>query len=166
MILAQLAQSMLTIVPSSIGDACSFVAKHHRHSLRPQGGLFACALSDGADIVGVAIVGRPIARGLQDGVTCEVLRVCTLGAINGCSMLYGACVRAARALGYRRVVTYTLKDETGASVRAAGFVRAADVDARPSWSSSNRHRSVVIRTLFGEVEKRNTGPKVRWEWTR
>ena len=81
-------------------------------------------------------------------------------------MLYGACVRAARALGYRRVVTYTLKDETGASVRAAGFVRAADVDARPSWSSSNRHRSVVIRTLFGEVEKRNTGPKVRWEWTR
>src|SRR5215468_10390775 len=105
------------------------------------------------------ITGRPVARALQDGWTCEVLRVATDGAPNACSLLYGAACRAARALGYRRVVTYTLATEPGSSLRAAGFERDKGVRAEKTWGRPSRPR--VQTDLFGEAQ-RPTGAKVRW----
>lgn len=102
----------LRLLPCTLTDAAAFVRQHHRHHRPPQGGLFAVAVGD--DVVrGVAIVGRPVARGLQDGWTAEVTRLATDGTRNACSMLYGACWRAARSLGWRRLVTYTLPSEGG-----------------------------------------------------
>ena len=97
----------------SVQDAKAYVKEHHRHHAPPLSGLFAVAVAEGEVVRGVAIVGRPVARGNADGWTAEVTRVATDGARNACSMLSGACWRAARALGYRRLVTYTLESEGG-----------------------------------------------------
>jgi hypothetical protein len=110
----------LKIVPITHKDANDFVRKLHRHNRPTPGSIFCVAVAD-QNLRGVAIAGRPISRVLDDGATVEILRVATDGARNACSMLYGACRRAARALGYTRIVTYTLPDEGGASLRAAGF---------------------------------------------
>ncbi len=93
----------------------AFIEQHHRHHGRPAGHCFAIgAARDGTMVVGVAMVGRPVSRMLQDGWTAEVTRLCVLeGERNACSLLYGACWRAARAIGYRRLVTYTLPEEGG-----------------------------------------------------
>jgi hypothetical protein len=99
---------MLHLVPISLSDACEFVAQHHRHHEPPQGGKFAIAVSEEEKICGVAIVGRPVSRMLDDGWTAEVTRVATNGTKNTGSMLYAASWRAARAMGYRKLITYTL----------------------------------------------------------
>jgi len=111
----------LVLQPITRDEAMFFIWKHHRTHGRPLGYLFALAVSDGAIVRGVAVVGRPLARLLQDGWTAEVLRCCTDGAKNACSILYGAAWRAARAMGYRRLITYTLPNEGGASLRGAGW---------------------------------------------
>ena len=152
---------MITLRPIGITAAREIVAKWHRHNDAPLSGLFAVAVEDETGIVGVAIVGRPVGRGLQDGFTCEITRVATTGARNACSMLYGAARRAAAAMGYRRVFTYTLASESGVSPRAAGFVKDGDVPARASWSVPSRKRQQ--KDLFGR-DRRPPGPKVRWVW--
>ncbi len=89
------------------------------------------------------MVGRPVARALDDGITSEIIRTCTDGTHNANSMLYGAAVRACKAMGYRRVITYTQEDESGASLRAAGFVRIQALPARKGWAASSiklRHK--------------------------
>lgn len=149
----------LRIVPCTIQDAKDIVRRWHRHNRPPVSGLFAVACEGNGELCGVAIVGRPVARMLQDGVTCEVLRVATDGTHNACSMLYGACTRAAKALGYARAVTYTLQSESGSSLRACGWQLDASLPARDSWSCSSRDR--VQRDLFGR-ETRPAGPKFRW----
>lgn len=147
------------VAPITIGDAKAFVARHHRHNGPPVSGLFAVSVRDGEQIVGVAIAGRPVARRLQDGRTVEVTRTCTDGTRNANSMLYGAICRAAKALGYQRAITYTLEEESGASLRAAGFRVEARTPARATWSVPSRHR--VQEDLYGN-ETRPAGPKVRW----
>jgi hypothetical protein len=149
----------LRLKPITITEAKAAVGRWHRHAAVPQGGLFAvgCSEVDG-ELCGVAIVGRPIARLLDDGETCEVTRVATNGTRNACSILYGAACRAAKALGYNRIVTYTLAEESGASLRASGWNRDADVPAS-TWDRPNRHR--VQTDMFGN-DRRPPGPKVRW----
>lgn len=118
---------MLEIVPMTLREANAFVEQNHRHHGATVGHKFSIGLSDGEKIVGVAIVGRPVSRHLDDGWTLEVNRLCTDGTRNACSMLYAAAWRAARAMGYKRVVTYILDTENGASLRAAGW-KCVDVD--------------------------------------
>lgn len=130
----------LRIVPVGRDDAFAFVDQLHRHHGRPQGYKYAVGVAAGDEFVGVAIVGRPVARMLQDGWTVEVTRCTTDGARNACSALYGACWRAARALGYTRAVTYTQDGETGASLRAAGWLPVAELDARSGWDMPSRRR--------------------------
>lgn len=115
-------------------QACMFVADLHRHNKPPRGHKFSVGLFDGERMVGVAMAGRPVARHFDDGLTLEVNRSCTDGTRNANSMLYGACWRAARAMGYRRCVTYTQADESGASLRAAGFVKVRELEPRGSWA--------------------------------
>ena len=131
--------SLLRIVPCTIQDAKSFVAQHHRHHRPPPSALFAVAVANDAGVVGVAIVGRPVARMLQDGWTAEVVRVATDGTHNACSMLYGACWRAARALGWRKLITYTLPHEGGASLRASNWKCLGEAGGG-SWSRDSRPR--------------------------
>jgi hypothetical protein len=120
---------MLTIYPINLKAACLYVQQMHRHHGPTRGHKFSVSLIDDAGMLhGVAIAGRPVARALDNGVTIEILRVATDESRNACSMLYGACWRAARALGYRRGITYTLASESGVSLRAAGWTRVADVD--------------------------------------
>lgn len=111
----------LDIVPITLKEANQFVADHHRHHGPVTGHKFSIAVSDGVGIVGVAIVGRPVSRYLDDGWTLEVTRLCTDATKNACSMLYAAAWRASRAMGYKKLITYILESETGASLRAAGW---------------------------------------------
>jgi hypothetical protein len=151
---------MLSLRPMTVTDAKAFVARHHRHNAPPESGLFAVGVEDDAgEPRGVAIVGRPVARALQDGWTCEVTRVGTDGVKNGCSMLYGAACRAAKALGYRRAYTYTLAEESGASLKASGWTLDAELPARPTWDTPARRR--MQTDLFGE-DRRPPGRKRRW----
>jgi hypothetical protein len=112
----------LHIVPVDLKTANEFVRKLHRHSRPVVGHRFSVGVACQDDVLrGVAIIGRPVARCLEDGKAAEITRLCTDGTRNACSMLYGAARRAARALWYSPIYTYTLPDEGGASLRAAGF---------------------------------------------
>jgi hypothetical protein len=142
----------LELVPMTIRDASAYVEAHHRHHGPPRGALFAVGVARDGEVVGVAIVGRPVARMSQDGWTAEVVRVATDGSRNACSMLYGACWRASRALGWRRLVTYTLPEEGGASLRGAGW-RCIGEAGGGSWSRRDRPR----------VDRHPTQRKIRWE---
>ena len=113
---------MLHLEPVSFRDAADYIDNNHRHNRAPAGHKFSVACYDDDRLVGVAMIGRPVARHQDDGVTLEVNRVCTDGTKNACSMLYGAAKRGAAALGYHRLITYTLDIESGSSPSAAGFV--------------------------------------------
>lgn len=111
----------LRIRPVTHAAAHEFVRLFHRHHKRTTGLIICVGVEDGERLCGVALAGRPVAPALQDGRTLEINRVCTDGTRNACSMLYGAIRRAGRALGYDRIITYTLPEEGGSSLRAAGF---------------------------------------------
>lgn len=132
-------QAQLTIVPTSLSVANDFVATLHRHHKRTPGHKFSLAVTDGEKIRGVAIMGRPVARMLDDGLTLEVNRVCTDGCPNACSALYGAARRVAREMGYKRIITYTLPEEGGASLRGAGWVRDGAAGGG-NWNVPSRPR--------------------------
>jgi hypothetical protein len=129
----------LTIVPIFQDEAFAFISQHHRHHRKPVGSIFQIALSNGEKIVGVAVVGRPVARKLQDGFTAEVTRLCTDGTSNACSMLYGSCWRIAREMGYRRLITYILNTEPGTSLKAAGWKLIGERGGL-SWNVPSRPR--------------------------
>lgn len=112
----------MEIVPITYREAAEFVNKHHRHHNASVGCKFCVAVSDNNVIHGVAICGRPVSRHLDDGTVCEINRVCTDGTPNACSMLYGACCRIAKEMGYQHIITYTLESENGASLRASNFL--------------------------------------------
>jgi hypothetical protein len=144
---------VLHLVPVTRDVACAFVDEQHRHHPRPQGYRFAVGVAAGDQLVGVAMAGNPVARHLHDGQTIEVVRVATDGTPNACSMLYGACWRAARALGYTAGITYTQAGESGASLRAAGWRLDAALAPRRGWDTPSRPRR----------SQRTDGiPRLRW----
>ena len=111
----------MQIKPISYRTAADYINQHHRHHKAPQGQKWAVGVYDGETLHGVATAGRPVGRRFDDGATCEITRVCTDGTRNACSMLYGTCCRIAKAMGYGRIITYTLASEDGASLKAANF---------------------------------------------
>lgn len=153
---------MLQLQPISWDEAVRFIAQHHRHHLPPQGWKYGIAANYhdatllergiGPRVVGVVTVGRPVARLLDDGWTLEVTRCCTDGTPHAASMLYAAAWRAARALGYKRLITYTLASEAGTSLRAAGW-RTVGSAGGGSWHREARPR----------VDKAPTMQKVLWD---
>ena len=146
---------MLRVTPIDRGEANAFVTKMHRHHKPPPGAKFYIAASDIEDrIRGVAIVGRPVARFLDDGWTLEVNRCCTDGARNACSLLYGAAWRITKELGFKRLVTYTLPEEGGASLRAVGWRPVEGVGGQ-AWTNNTRQRASNPHS-DGKL-------KVRWE---
>ena len=139
----------LQIVPVYLKEARRFVGLVHRHNKPPQGGLFAVGLVDSENpnqLVGVAIAGRTVSRRLDDGKTIEITRVATDGTKNACSKLYGA-------------ITYTLQEESGASLRASNWQLDEELPASKGWDSPSRLR--VEQDLFGN-DITPMGPKYRW----
>lgn len=128
----------LSIVPVSFAQVRAFLKDHHRHHPRLTGWKFGCGVTADGVLVGVATAGRPVARVIQnrEPLTLEVNRTCTDGTPHANSMLYGALWRAAKALGYTRAFTYIEDGETGASLRAAGWVKVKDIPARAGWAAS------------------------------
>lgn len=129
---------MLRIVPVSLKTANAYVAKQHRHHKPVTGHKFSIGCTNAQNVlVGVAIVGRPVSRYLDDGQTLEVNRLCTDGTKNACGMLYAAAWRAAQAMGYRKIITYILDTESGTSLRAAGR-SCAGLAGGKRWTGSRR----------------------------
>lgn len=142
----------MTIIPLALRQANNFVAKYHRHNNPVRGYKFAIGAMQSDVLLGVAIVGRPIARLLDNGLTAEITRVCTDGTKNVNSFLYGACRKICLAMGYRRVITYTLRTESGASLRAVGALPIKIKGG--NWHRANRPR---------EVQAVSLQDKIRWE---
>ena len=149
----------LVAVPIDRDEARSFVTSHHRHSMAPYGYRFAVGASDGERLVGVATCGTPVARLLTDGVTAEVTRCCVLeDAPTGTpSFLYAACWRAWRAMGGRKLVTYTLQSESGVSLHAAGAKLIAELPARSAAQQWTNRPGREFQPVVGQA-------KFRWEW--
>lgn len=144
---------MLILCPVSLADAQDFVALHHRHHAPPVGHKFSIGVAADGELRGVIIVGRPVARHYDDGTTLEVIRSATDGTGNANSMLYAAAWRAAKSLGYDRLITYTQAGESGASLRAAGWRVLAERRARAGWNTPSRPRldrgtGHIARTLW------------------
>ncbi len=141
----------LHAVPMDLEGANEFVLRHHRHHKPVVGHKFSIGAMLDGELVGVVIVGRPVARMRDDGLTLEVTRLCTTGAKNACSFLYGAAARAGFALGYTRIGTYIRADEPGDSLTAAGWRCLGERSGR-SWDCPSRPRKdktdIVQRTLF------------------
>ena len=143
---------ILHIRALSFDQACAFVARVHRHHDAPRGHKFSIAVhTEDGTRVGVAIVGRPVARSLDDRWTLEVTRCATDGTKNACSALYAAAWRAARAMGYQRLVTYTLPAEGGASLRAAGW-RTVHKTKGGNWNTPARPRVDTAAHLAGQKQ--------------
>ena len=146
---------MLTVTPIDFAEANAFVAQYHRHHKPMPGCKFCIAVSDNdGKVRGVAMVGRPVARMNDTGWTLEVNRVCTDGARNACSMLYGAAWRAAKALGYKRLITYTLPEEGGSSLKASGWKLLGEAGGG-TWNRPNSSRP--------RVDTHPTQTKLLWE---
>lgn len=142
----------LELVPCPLRRAKAYVGDWHRtHKKTGKGHMWSLAVALDGFVVGVAIVGRPVAHRLQDGFTCEVLRCCTDGTRNACSILYSAAARTARDKGYRRIITYTLAAEPGTSLVASGWTRMYRTKGG-HWDRPSRPRE----------PSENAGPKHMW----
>lgn len=131
----------MNLVPVTLKQANEFVKAHHRHHGPVTGWKFGVGIAVEGELVGVAIAGRPVSRMTQknEPQTIEVTRVCTLGHRNAPSMLYGAISRAAFSLGYTRVISFTLCNETGHSLKASNW-KCVGHSAGGSWSRPSRER--------------------------
>lgn len=143
---------MMDVVPIKFKEACEFVKRHHRHHKPPIGHICSVAVATDEKIVGVAIIGRPASRVLDNGLTAEVTRLCTNGTKNACSMLYATAWRAVRALGYKKLITYILKEEGGISLKAAGWKCIGECGGG-KWDRKSRPR----------VDIHPMQKKFRWE---
>lgn len=154
----------LVLVPTTLTAAKRFVGEHHRHNLPPVTWRFGVAVAGCAtgNVFGVGMAGNPMARKLMvaDPTLIEIVRCTVTDAPNACSMIYGALCRAAKALGYRKVITYTLASEPGSSLLAAGFQLVAELPPSRGWDQPSRPR--YERDLFGNTRTPEEA-KNRWE---
>ena len=145
----------MNIIPINFKIAKEFIDDNHRHVKGPRGWKFGVGLENDNELIGVGIASRPVARNLDNGITLEITRVCTLGDKNANSMIYGALIRAGRALGYKLFYTYTLKKELGSSVKAVGFLEDAKIRGG-EWDRPSRSRQLSIDVGY------DTAEKIRW----
>ena len=144
-------------VPITRAEAQEFIRHHHRHHLPPVGDIFrvalACEIEGKGEIIGVAMIGRPVARILDNGWTAEVTRCCVAEvpeAKHAASKLYAMAWRIAREMGYRRLITYTLKSEPGTSLVAAGWKALYQTRDGREWDTPSRPR-VAKHPLEGKT---------------
>ena len=146
----------LEVTPVSLREANEFVENFHRHNKPTQGGKFAIGAIYDNELVGVAVVGRPVSATLDDGLTAEVTRVCVVDHApkNSCSFLYGRCWRIWQQMGGKRMVTYTLQEESGSSLRGAGWKIVGEVKPHDRWTPKGGNRN--WQPIYWQL-------KFRWE---
>lgn len=133
-----------------LADANAYVTKHHRHHKKVTGHRFSLGAVLDGELVGVAIVGRPVARSIDQRYVLEVNRCCTDGTGNAASFLYGRAAQVGKLLGYAWIITYTTPAEGGASLRAVGWGSQLMTDSsHGSWHGE-------------DVRGQNLGVKIRW----
>ena len=141
-------------IPIELKDANRFIAQFHRHNKPVIRAKFQIGLMDGEELVGVGVVGRPIARMLSNGKTVEVLRTCIKeGCPNACSMMYARLKQISQLLGYEKVITYTLQKESPSSLKALGASLVAEVKPQ---GGDRKNRRRTPQPVYRE-------PKYRWE---
>jgi hypothetical protein len=148
----------MIVVPLTLADANAFVVLHHRHNKKVQGHKFSLGATEQNYLVGVAIVGRPVSRHLDDGLTLEVTRLTVLNDApkNTCSFLYRCAWRVWSAMGGQKIITYTTENETGSSLKGAGFKVVAK---SPSWEKGKGWTTRNNR-VWQPVHSEG---KIRWE---
>ena len=152
----------LIVKPISLAQANAFIINNHRHHDKVSGHKFSLSCYDGERLVGVACVGRPVSRHMDNGETLEVTRLCTDGTYNACSILYARCAKVAKDMGYKKIITYILESEDGTSLKASGWHCEAENCGGGSWSAPSRPRELVEINLFGEKQKYPIVKKRRW----
>ncbi len=143
---------MLEVREIRLCEANAYVIQHHRHHDKVTGHKWSIGAYQDGELCGVAIVGRPSGRKLDDGKTLEVTRLCTDGTRNACSFLYAAAARRARRDGYAKIITYILQSEPGTSLRAAGWTLEADKAGRPQWNKQRYAGRYEQISLFPKKE--------------
>jgi hypothetical protein len=151
----------LIVVPMNLRESNEFVENFHRHNKPVQGAKFSIGASDGENLLGVAIVGRPVARTEDDGFTVEVTRVCVLddSPKNTCSFLYGRCWRIWQQMGGKRMITYTLQSESGSSLRGAGWKILGEVGVTKRGAGWQNRPGRTWQPVYGQL-------KFRWGVSR
>lgn len=154
---------MLEIRPISLKQANTYVELNHRHHRKTQGHKFSLGVYENGVLHGVCIVGRPLSRYLDDGMTLEVLRLCTDGHKNACSILYARSARIAKEMGYNKIITYILAEESGNSLVACGWNLEELNVGGGSWENCTRREGEYHQmSIFPEREKYPIGKKQRW----
>jgi hypothetical protein len=159
----------LEIRPISIAQANAYVQLLHRHHGKKVGCRFAIGCYEKDTLHGVAICSNPVAREADDGRTLEVSRLCTDGTQNACSMLYGACARIARDMGFLKIQTYILESESGTSLKASGWKKEAEQVGCFSWKDTKckrqyeRNKKPVQLSMF---EEKTPPRELKQRWSR
>lgn len=152
----------LEVKQISLKDANAFIIKNHRHHTKTTGHKYSVACYDDGKLCGVACVGRPLSRMLDNGETLEVTRLCTDGTYNACSILYARCAKIAKDFGYKKIITYILETENGTSLKASGWHCESENVGGGSWSVPSRPREIEEMDLFGNTKKYPICKKQRW----
>jgi len=156
----------MNAVPIELKTANAFIENNHRHHRKVARDKFRVGCEIDGNLVGVVMVGRPLARRLDDGFTLEVLRLCTLGNRDVCSFLYSRAARIAKHMGYKKIITYILETENGSSLKASGWHKEADNVGGGSWNVPSRPRELYESqiSLFADDnrEKYPICKKQRW----
>lgn len=142
----------MRVIPLTLKQANELIVRWHRHHKPVVGHRFSLGLLDGDELKGAAIVGRPVSREIPQYEVAEVTRLVTDGTKNACSLLYGACARVAKEMGFRKIQTYILASEPGTSLKASGWKMEAETDGG-NWNHSWRK---------GRREDQPMSPKQRW----
>ncbi len=156
---------MLTIKPISLKLANEYVINNHRHHDKVQGHKFSISVYDDGRLCGVAIVGHPQSRRIDNDNILEVLRLCTDGTYNACSILYARCARIAKDMGYRKIITYILESESGASLKASGWHCEKERCGGIRWTGrreAERHRYEQISLFMRKKKQPPNELKQRW----
>lgn len=132
----------LEVRPITFKEACAFINLYHRHHKPTVGCKLCIGAYDNGKLCGVAVTGRPVSRHYDDGLTLEINRLCTDGTRNACSLLYGACVRVARDMGYHKVITYILESENGASLKASNFICEGKAGGKHWTGERDKHQDI------------------------
>lgn len=158
---------MLTVKPISLKNANKYVAENHRHHDAVQGHKFSLSVWDDDRLCGVAIVGHPQSRMIDNENVLEVLRLCTDGTYNACSILYGRCAKVGKDMGYKKIITYILESELGTSLKASGWKCEETQCGGFQWGGQReveRHRYEQM-TMF--VDKKKLPPKeLKSRWAK
>ena len=147
----------------SLREANAYVERLHRHHGAVVGHKWSIAAYKDGELCGVAIVGRPTGRRLDDGKTLEVTRLCTDGTRNACSFLYAAAAKRAKREGYAKIITFILQSEPGTSLRAAGWTLEAAKAGKPKWNAQRYNDKPVQMSLFA---KKQSPPEYKQRWSK